>query len=56
MFTGIIEAIGEVVALQPKNGDLRLRIKTNNLDLGDVVNGWVMLFSRVFKPREISAS
>lgn len=36
MFTGIIEAIGEVVALQPKNGDLRLRIKTNTLDLGDV--------------------
>ncbi len=36
MFTGIIEAIGEVVALQPKNGDLRLRIKTNGLDLADV--------------------
>jgi riboflavin synthase len=36
MFTGIIEAIGEVVALQPKNGDLRLRIKTHNLNLGDV--------------------
>lgn len=36
MFTGIIEAIGDVVALQPKNGDLRLRIKTNNLDLSDV--------------------
>jgi riboflavin synthase len=36
MFTGIIEAIGEVVALQPKNGDLRLRIKTNSLDLSDV--------------------
>jgi riboflavin synthase len=36
MFTGIIEAIGEVVALQPKNGDLRLRIKTHALDLTDV--------------------
>jgi len=36
MFTGIIEAIGEVVALQPKNGDLRLRINTNGLDLSDV--------------------
>ena len=36
MFTGIIEAIGEVVAFQPKNGDLRLRIKTNGLDLADV--------------------
>lgn len=36
MFTGIIEAVGDVVALQPKNGDLRLRIKTNGLNLGDV--------------------
>ena len=36
MFTGIIEAIGEVVTLQPKNGDLRLRINTNGLDLSDV--------------------
>lgn len=36
MFTGIIEAIGEVVALQPNNGDLRLRIKTHNLNLADV--------------------
>jgi riboflavin synthase len=36
MFTGIIEALGEVTALQPKNGDLRLRIKTPGLDLTDV--------------------
>ena len=36
MFTGIIEAIGEVAALQPKNGDLRLRIKTHQLNLADV--------------------
>jgi len=36
MFTGIIEAIGEVITLQPRNGDLRLRIKTHNLDLSDV--------------------
>jgi riboflavin synthase len=36
IFTGIIAAIGEVVALQPKNGDLRLQIKTNDLDLSDV--------------------
>lgn len=36
MFTGIIEAVGDVVALQPKNGDLRLRIKTNQLNLDDV--------------------
>lgn len=36
MFTGIIEAIGEVVTLQPKNGDLRLRIKTHSLNVDDV--------------------
>ena len=36
MFTGIIEAIGDVVALQPQNGDLRLCIKTNDMDLTDV--------------------
>lgn len=36
MFTGIIEALGKVVALQPQNGDLRLRIHTGSLDLADV--------------------
>ncbi len=36
MFTGIIEAVGDVVALEPKSGDLRVRIRTNKLDLGDV--------------------
>jgi riboflavin synthase len=36
MFTGIIEAVGRVVALQPQNGDLRLRIQTGDLDLADV--------------------
>jgi riboflavin synthase len=36
MFTGIIEAIGEVTALQKTGGDLRMRIKTNQLDLVDV--------------------
>ena len=39
MFTGIIEAIGQVVAVEPKGGDLRLRIKSNGLDLGDVELG-----------------
>lgn len=39
MFTGIIEAVGEIVALQPSGGDLRLRIKTNDLDLSDVALG-----------------
>jgi riboflavin synthase len=39
MFTGIIESIGKVVALQPKNGDLRLRIHTGKLNLSDVKLG-----------------
>lgn len=36
MFTGIIETVGEITALQPKSGDLRLRVKTSGLDLADV--------------------
>jgi len=36
MFTGIIEAVGEVITLEPRSGDLRLRIKTNALNLADV--------------------
>ncbi|CAK0764340.1 Riboflavin synthase [Gammaproteobacteria bacterium] len=39
MFTGIIQAIGEVAALESRGGDLRLRIRTGRLDLGDVVLG-----------------
>ncbi|WGL16101.1 riboflavin synthase [Microbulbifer bruguierae] len=39
MFTGIVEAVGEISALQPKGGDLRLRVKTGKLDLSDVKLG-----------------
>ncbi len=39
MFTGIIEALGHVAAMQPRNGDLRLRIATDKLDLRDVAIG-----------------
>ena len=39
MFTGIIEAVGEIAELQPQGGDLRLRIRTGKLDLGDVQLG-----------------
>ncbi|KAA1188848.1 riboflavin synthase [Pseudohalioglobus sediminis] len=39
MFTGIIQAVGEVAAMQPSGGDLRLRINTGKLDLGDVALG-----------------
>jgi len=36
MFTGIIEAVGEVAALQQRSGDLRLRVASGKLDLSDV--------------------
>ncbi|MYM64311.1 riboflavin synthase [Pseudomaricurvus sp. HS19] len=39
MFTGIVEALGEIVALQPSGGDLRVRVKSHGLDLGDVALG-----------------
>ncbi len=39
MFTGIIEALGKIVALEPKGGDLRLRIQSSELDLADVALG-----------------
>ena len=39
MFTGIIEAMGEIAELQPRSGDFRLRIRSGKLDLGDVQLG-----------------
>ncbi len=39
MFTGIIQAVGEVAAMQPSGGDLRLRVNTGKLPLGDVALG-----------------
>ena len=39
MFTGIIQAVGEVAAMQPSGGDLRLRIHTGKLPLDDVALG-----------------
>jgi len=39
VFTGIIEAIGTVVDIQDRGGDVRLRIDTGPLDLGDVAPG-----------------
>ena len=36
MFTGIIQAIGEVAAVQHSGGDIRLRINTGKLSLIDV--------------------
>ncbi|MEE4250385.1 MAG: riboflavin synthase, partial [Alcanivoracaceae bacterium] len=39
MFTGIVEAKGEIVSLTPKGGDVTLRIRTGALDLSDVQLG-----------------
>jgi len=39
MFTGIIEAVGEITALEPLQGDLRLHVATGKLDLSDVKLG-----------------
>ncbi|AWF82756.1 riboflavin synthase [Microbulbifer sp. EKSA008] len=39
MFTGIIEALGEIAELKPQGGDLRVRVRSGKLDLGDVQLG-----------------
>jgi riboflavin synthase len=39
MFTGIIESVGRIRALEPVGGDVRLHIDTGTLDLHDVVLG-----------------
>lgn len=39
MFTGIVQAVGRIVSSMPREGDLRLRIATAGLDLGDVALG-----------------
>jgi riboflavin synthase len=39
MFTGIIQAIGKVTAIETKGGDLCLRIHSGQLDLSDLQLG-----------------
>jgi riboflavin synthase len=39
MFTGIIEAVGQVAELRRRGGDVRLQVRTGKLDLGDVAQG-----------------
>ena len=39
MFTGIIQAVGEITDMQPSGGDMRLRVNTGKLDLSDVALG-----------------
>jgi riboflavin synthase len=39
MFTGIIQARGEIATREERHGDLRLRVQTGKLDLSDVALG-----------------
>lgn len=39
MFTGIIQAVGKIAAMEQRGGDVRLYVKTGVLDLGDVALG-----------------
>lgn len=39
MFTGIIQSVGRVRAIEPRGGDVRLSIATGDLDLSDVQLG-----------------
>lgn len=39
MFTGIIEAVGEIAAVERRGGDARLRIRAGKLDMSDVQLG-----------------
>ncbi len=39
MFTGIIQAVGEIAAMEPAGGDMRLRIRSGKLPLADVQLG-----------------
>ncbi len=39
MFTGIVQAVGRIVAIEPRGGDLRLSIDVGELDLADIDRG-----------------
>ena len=39
MFTGIIEAVGRISALEPRGGDVRLRVEAGGLDLSGAAIG-----------------
>ncbi len=39
MFTGIVQAIGRIVRIEPHNGDIKLRVASGDLDLADVQLG-----------------
>lgn len=39
MFTGIIQAVGRIAAIEPRGGDVRLRVDAGALPLDDVAEG-----------------
>lgn len=39
MFTGIIEAVGQIQKMEPRGGDMRVVVDSGKLDLGDVKLG-----------------
>lgn len=39
MFTGIIQSVGTIAAVEAKGGEARVRIETNKLDMSDVTIG-----------------
>jgi riboflavin synthase len=39
MFTGIIQAVGEITRLEKRGGDVRLQVSTGKLDMSDVKHG-----------------
>ncbi|AHE97748.1 riboflavin synthase [Thioalkalivibrio paradoxus] len=39
MFTGIIETLGSIAALEPRGGDLRLKVRAPGMDLSDTQLG-----------------
>ena len=39
MFTGIVQAVGEVVGRESRGGDVRLRVRTGKLDLRGIGQG-----------------
>jgi riboflavin synthase len=39
MFTGIIQALGQVAAVERRSGDVRLKITASDLPWGDVALG-----------------
>ena len=39
MFTGLIQAVGRIASLEPRGGDLRLRVATGSLPMDDVRPG-----------------